>query len=91
MLEFKSRLHIGTVESQRIEFSGHAARQFITYAGDDTTVKFVGEKLKLKYRNLLKAFALQNNHRILNGAGFEGQVIAAYTSTDEGRLLPYGF
>ena len=87
-LEFQSRLRIGSVEENQLEFSGHSARQYLSYSGDDVMVKFVGQKLKLMLSNLYKAFDIGDRNKFLRKAKFPGQVIVAYTSTDEGNY-PY--
>ena len=86
-LELQSPLHIGSIPGDRIEFSGDSARQYISYLNDARTVKFVGEKEKLKISNLYKAFAISERNSFLKKAIFAGQVIVAYNSENEGNFL----
>ena len=87
-VEFQSRLRIGSVEENELEFSGHSARQYISVNNSDPVmVRFVGEKQKLKISNLYKAFDITDRDKFLRNAEFPGQVIVAYTSTDESMFL----
>ena len=87
-LEFRSPLHIGTVEGSKIDLRGDTSREYITYPGDggDPVVRFVSERPLLKLNTFYHAFGLPFRIDILKKAAFRESVVFAYTSTDEGRL-----
>ena len=88
IVEFRSPLHIGTVESDRILVHGATTRQYISYPDDggDPVVKFVGERSLLKLNKIYHAFGQPFRVEILKKAAFRDSVVFAYTSTDEGIL-----
>ena len=91
--EFQSPLYIGSVAGQEVKFLGKANRQYIWYSDSSVKpkdyvpkVRFVGEKDKLKLKNLLAAFGLQDTFKFLKNSMFANQVVVAYTSLNEGNV-----
>ena len=88
--EFQSPLKIGSVEAKQVKFGGNSSRQFLWYStipdDFDARVRFVGERDRLKLKNLLHAFDLPDTHKLLKNAEFENQVVAGYTSMNEGMI-----
>ena len=86
IVEFQSRLHIGTVLEQQIEISGSTGRQYVSYNDRDPEVnaKFVGERSQLQLKKIFNAFGLPDNHQLLKQANFQNQVVIGY-ATEGGK------
>ena len=51
-----------------------------------TRVRFVAERVGLKLKKIYAAFGVPDNNRLLKKARFQHQVVAGYTSLDEGSV-----
>eukprot|EP00794_Sanderia_malayensis_P008625 gene8625-9555_t len=85
-LEFRSRLHLGTVSNSLITFSGSSSRQYV-YSHSEK-VQFVSEKTRLSVRAIENAFGLERSPDRIKDAVFKQQVIMAYNSADEVWKVP---
>ncbi|XP_065051182.1 uncharacterized protein LOC135680889 isoform X1 [Rhopilema esculentum] len=85
-IRLRSRLYLGTVLNEQIEFSGDTGRQNIWYKKSTSPiVKFVGSKVRLNHKKIFKAFGVcksQQNKLVLL---FE-QRRYGYSSSNKGTL-----
>ena len=90
ILEFQSRLHIGSIRERQIEFPRKMSREYVWYgyAPDNIVggVRFVGERTGLNLTRIFSAFGIPDIHRLLRRAKFNSQVVVGYTSLNESNV-----
>ena len=89
ILEFQSRLHIGSVHEKQIEFPAKMSREYVGYQYGQhaiNLVKFVGERSALQLKRIFDAFDVTDIPELLRNARFYSQLVVGYTSLDEGNV-----